>query len=178
MKKKSQIFRNALILFVSIIMLVSCRKVGSDGKIYLSIDEPTDLGYYLTSYTDNNPGIPSGVSYGTPYICSAGTYSFNYYASSSGYADKHVTGTYTLEANSGAKGGPFRKGADGEDRYYDLQCEYNGATASYFAILPNHDPVKFDTTYYRHGFAMRVTGTVYFGEVPTKEEIAKSKLHK
>lgn len=176
MKKSILLF---VITIATVVTFNSCQD-GSPGYIYFSADSPTQYCYYFTYYTDNNPGFPVGGYFDTYYSCSAGTYDYEYYVSSScGYIDYHVWGTYTLSADPGETWDPVTmgvliSGADGQNRYYDLNCEYNGTTLTY--KLPQTDPIKFDTTYICKGGAkMRVTGNIVFGEKPPAGLVGKYK---
>ncbi len=116
----------------SLLLTASCKKDdGKPGAVYLSINTPTLYCYSFNGYSFT--GLSSGSSFDTYYNVSPGTYTYNYNLTSScGYANYYsISGTYTLSAAEGEKGTYTSKGSDGATRYYNLSCEYYGATASY-----------------------------------------------
>ncbi len=143
MKKPLQVF-----LILSVLFLSSCKK-GEDGDVYLSILQGN---YACLSYTDDNPGIPSGFYFGNSYLCSPGTYNYSY-SLSDGY---NYSGIYTLTAFEGTKGGFFGKGEDGQNRYYDFYCNAGGGNLYGKNDLP---VINIDTVYTFEGYYMHVTGT-------------------
>jgi hypothetical protein len=192
--EKNSFFKIILALYV--ISLFACKN-GKDGQVYLAINGPTEYCYSFTSYTDNNPSIPIGFATGYHYNTEPGTYSYDYYVSSTcGFNSYHCFGNYTLIQNPGTKwnslhNGFLTAGKDGEENKYCLDCHLTTAilqlggrypidnNASYTTGVKDAlKPIKFDTTYYTNGNALRVEGTIIIGEMPTTEIINKSKFHK
>ncbi len=156
-----KLLKNALI--IALPLLSACGKNGRTGNVYVAVESPTTNCYYLTSYSDNNVDIPSVLVTGDYYQSYAGTYSYDYYVSSScGYSDYHCWGSYTLNANSGSAGGFFSDGKDGSSRYYDLFCEWSGMDSRYSRMM-NRAPIKIDTSYITHGNRMEIHGYIQYG---------------
>ena len=107
---KKGLLVKCMVLMTAVMLLNSC-KDGADGRVYLNIKDPTLYCYYYTSYWDNNSGIPYSFTYGRNYSCSAGTYNYDYYVSSTcGYQAYECTGTYTLSQNKGSQWNAIKDG--------------------------------------------------------------------
>jgi hypothetical protein len=114
-----------LIIALASTLLFSCGTDGEDGQYYISVSNNA----CIMDYTDNNSCVPYGMSYNYYYgPCSntgSKTYTFHY-CSGSGW-----TGSYSVYINSGEDKKTFKDGADGADRYYDIDLDGDGLHSSY-----------------------------------------------
>lgn len=114
-----------LLAAVAIGALTSCSEDGKDGKYYIRVCNVASV----SSYWDNNPCVPYGLTYYTYYgPCSGtGSYSYDYDLSSGG----GWYGTYSVSVNKGGSKSLFKDGANGADRYYSLNLYSSGLSTSY-----------------------------------------------
>jgi hypothetical protein len=100
---------------------------GNDGQVFLAVHMFD--GWY--SYTDDNPSIPHGLTFGHYYNSDPGTYSYRYRYLNDDGSYREWSGIYSLVPNRGERGRAFwTDGADGADVYLDLYCYYNGPSLS------------------------------------------------
>lgn len=151
-----------MLIVTGIILFSSCGKDGLDGTSYIAINDSQYSDEFCTSYWDDNPSIPYGISWGTYYQSSPGTYDYEYDVSyynsyTETWWDETVTGTYTLTENKGEKGGLFKNGVDGSDKYYDFYCNCSSAYLSYKSSNLSEPICLPDTVIYYDGYQMVIT---------------------
>lgn len=155
---KTKFITLGIIALISVTSFItSCGKDGIDGETYLSI---SDDGNCISSYTDDNPCIPYGFSYGVSYgPCDEGTYDYEYYfCSSSGWY-----GTYSIYVNEGTEGGFLHNGEDGSDEWSTF---YLGTGGGYILrkgeTAPNDGSDIVDGKFTRHynmgRYSITITG--------------------
>jgi hypothetical protein len=71
----------------------------------------------ITSYYDDNSGVPSTFSLGTFYECKKGSYNYEYIA-----CQQRWRGSYRLESEAGGEAGFFYDGEQGKPRRYTFKC--------------------------------------------------------
>jgi len=105
-----------LFLLFVIFFLLSCGEDGKQGDVYIRITNGSGV-CPISSYTDNNPGIPNTFYLNTYYQCNPGTYSYAYIA-----CQEYWRGSYIITAENGEDGGFLSVGDNGKTRRYTLQC--------------------------------------------------------
>ncbi|MBS4013808.1 MAG: hypothetical protein KGZ97_08615 [Bacteroidetes bacterium] len=63
-----------LILAVGLFLITGCGKDGLDGKATLKFD----WDWYVDTYWDSNPGVPTTISKMVPYNTQPGTFTYEY----------------------------------------------------------------------------------------------------
>ncbi len=101
---------------------------GEDGSAFIRFS----WDWYVDTYDDNNPDLPSTISENYNYETLPGTYSFLYTCSDGMGNSWYWEGYYTIQINYGEPGEPGEPaglfsdgadgadGADGEDNYYRM----------------------------------------------------------
>jgi len=105
-----------------VFLFIGCGQDGEDGDAYLSFS----WDWYIDSYTDNNPNVPSIINEYQDYIVRPGTYSFEYNCSDGMGNYWGYDGWYAIEINRGEQADFMTDGADGEDNHYRLDLTGNG----------------------------------------------------
>ncbi|MHB2153151.1 hypothetical protein ACX8XN_01990 [Calditrichota bacterium GD2] len=113
-------------ILLSSVLFLGCGQDGEDGKAYLSFT----WDWYVDSYTDNNPGVPSTIHEYTDYEVAPGTYYYEYYCSDGLGNYWGYEGTYKITINKGEKGGFLVDGEDGEDNYFRMTLSGSGPSMS------------------------------------------------
>lgn len=105
-----------ILLFSFMLFLFSCGEDGKQGDVYIRITNGSGV-CPISSYTDNNPGIPNTFYLNAYYKCNPGTYSYTYIA-----CQEYWRGSYVITAENGEDGGFLSDGDNGKTRRYTLQC--------------------------------------------------------
>lgn len=101
---------------------LGCGRDGRDGKAFLSFT----WDWYVDSYWDNNPDVPSHITEYTKYELRPGTYNFSYDCSDGLGNYWGYDGTYKITIDKGEKGGFLVDGNDGEDNYFRMNLTGQG----------------------------------------------------
>jgi hypothetical protein len=134
-----------------VLFFASCTEDGKDGNAYLSIDwEYVDSEFKVSSYSDNNPAIPSSIERGKYYGTDPGTYSYSYQSEDYQYYYTH-SGTYTIYINYGTDATFFENGIDGEDEYFDLYLSVYKRKGEDKGDGQNSVESRNDTFYFKNG---------------------------
>ncbi len=109
------------ILFI-VLLFVGCGEDGRDGDAFIAFT----WDWYVDSYTDNNSGVPYGITEYEYYEVEPGSYSYEYYCSDGLGNYWGYEGYYVIEINKGEEGGFLTDGEDGEDNYYRFDMSGSG----------------------------------------------------
>lgn len=99
-----------------ILLFFSCGRDGSDGRSYIAFD----WDWYVDTYWDNNPSVPSTINRNVEYKSNAGTFSFEYGCSDGLGSSWYWEGNYTIRINEGEPGELLYDGKDGKNRHYSV----------------------------------------------------------
>lgn len=131
------------LLTIFTILITSCGSDGKDGKAYLSFT----WDWYVDSYWDDNPDIPSTFEAEVDYQVQPGTYEYEYYCSDGADDYWYWDGTYRIEINEGESGRLFSAGKDGDDNYFILNLDgLDGASFNAKLIYANIETKESLTT--------------------------------
>jgi len=102
------------LLAIVLLIVMSCGKDGKPGSAYLALN----WDWYVDSYWDDNPGIPSLIVKNREYNSNPNTYNFQYACSNASGNAWYWSGTYKISINPGGKKRTFKDGENGKNRHY------------------------------------------------------------
>jgi hypothetical protein len=156
---------------LALCFVFGCGIDGREGTSYLAFN----WDWYVDSYWDNNPGVPSTINAFSDYRVNPRTYSYEY-ACSDGLGDYWgYEGTYSIRFNnSGESASLFRDGDNGRDRYHLF---FLGGFGSTFSVdersipEPQKEP---KTIIHKQPLAVGVADREYIGEPIIETQVYNS----